>query len=295
MIGYYRHNMRVFLPALFAAFFAAGAQAQAPVPTPVPATLENLVNAAIRVGAITLDDDRMVDDYARIAHCDLFTRLSGDEFTWRDVRKAIRQSVAQNKASFPVSFYLFRTETFGQYDFSSHTLPLTGTAIMRRTAYLEMLRLDPAQNKICNSSLQVLPGTFVAVLDKPLQMDAILLKEDLAARVIRIFDKNPAGRIAYGRYLVSLHNGSIDNLRGDRRIDFAAHLDNIEFAVDPSFEGIFWSGIDTPIISKGPTYYNSPLSEIPFKGIGGTDTKSDDTAPFPAEPALPASPEATAP
>ena len=104
-----------------------------PAATPVPVTLENLFNAALRLNAITLDDDRMADDYARIAHCDLYTRLSGDEFTWRDVRKAIRQSVEQNKANFPVSFYLFRTETFGQYDFSSHTLPLTGTAIMRRT------------------------------------------------------------------------------------------------------------------------------------------------------------------
>ena len=128
----------------------------------------------------------------------------------------------------------------------------------------------------------------MAILDKPLQMDAIPLKEDLAARVIKIFDKNPSGRLAYGRYLITLHNGTINNLRNDRRIDFSAHLDNIEFAVDAGFEGIFWSGIDTPIISKSPTYYNT-LNEIPFKGIG-TETKPDDTQPTPTQPVTPVTP-----
>jgi hypothetical protein len=244
---------------------------------PVSATFENLVKAAARLGAIDLKDDRVLDDYARIVHCDLYQRYHGDEFTWRDVRNAMRQSIALHKDSFPVSFYLYRTETFGAYDFATHTLPLTGDAIMRRTADLEMLHFTSPEQKFCDSKLDVMPMLVVAILDKALQMEAIPVSEDRAARVVRYFDSSGSGRIGYGRYLVTLHSGEISNIRGDQRLNFGAHLDNIEFALDSAFQGIFWTGIDTPIITKAADDPRNALSGIPFKGID--TSRAPDTEP----------------
>jgi hypothetical protein len=277
--------MKALFLILAALLLMTPARAETQAPDPVPVTLENLVKAAAKLGAINLDDDRMLDDYARIVHCDVYQRFHPDEFTWREVRTAMRQSIALNKDKFPTSFYLYRTETFGQYDFASHTLPLTGDSLMRRTAFLQMMNFADSGFTACGDKLEALPSDFIAVLDKPLQMEAIPLPENQAAMVVRYFDASGAGRIGYGRYLVSLFNGGINNSHGEHRLDYSAHLDNIEFYLDSGFQQKFWSGIDTPLISKAPDHYSS-LGEIPFKGV---DTSTTDTpAPLPMPETLPA-------
>jgi hypothetical protein len=298
---YYSASMKQFLILLGLMFLTLPAQAQtaAPAPAtvddtspaphpadsaPVLVTLENLAKAAARLGAIDLEDDRVLDDYARVVHCDIYQRFHGDEFAWRDVRTAMRQSIAQNKDSFPTSFYLYRKETFGPYDFSTHTLPLTGDAVMRRTDDLEMADFTETEQKVCGVKLEVLPEIFVAILDKAVQMTVVPLAEDHAAIVVHYFDNNGVGRVGYGRYLVRLYSGVINNQHGDHRLDFGAHLDNIEFFFDPGFKYIFWSGLDTPIIQQAPERLNS-LSGIPFKGIDpGNDSAAPDTPAAPAQP-----------
>jgi hypothetical protein len=194
----------------FAEDAPADASAAPPKQIIAPGTFENLLKAAIKLEAFDLNDDAVIDDFAKVVHCDIYQKYFPNEFDWRRVRVAMRQSIQAEMQTYPTLIYLERTEHVGKYDFSSGILELQPESIMRKTALLELSQGN--ERDFCGAKLTVLPATFIAALDNPIQLEGIELGEEEARTVVEGLqtvnpnDPSKLDRLAYGRYVVSLES-----------------------------------------------------------------------------------------
>jgi hypothetical protein len=256
-------------PEVLAQTTPAANAAAAPDPTPltaVPPTPQNVLKAMVRLHAIDLTDDRALDDYARVVYCDIYQRYHDDEFTWRKVRAAMRTSIALHQDEYPLTFMLDRQEKIGQYDFSLGILPLVGDSVMSRTVYLLLYNMSDNDTMCGAKKFLALPSDYVAVLDKPLQFNALPVSEARAAELVKNLDTKEGQRIGYGRFIVTLTSFmKLDRLQQPPQIDVGAHLDQIELYQDAAYRSLLWNGQAsfTGVKVTGPT----PLDKIPFEGI----------------------------
>ena len=116
-----------------------------------PATLENVLKAGVKLGAFDLADDKFIDDFARVVHCDIYTHYFGNEFDWRKIRTAMRASIEQEKDAYPTTVYVERDEEFTRFDFQTGMLDLAPSSVMHRTARLQLYS-TPARSAAAGSS-----------------------------------------------------------------------------------------------------------------------------------------------
>jgi hypothetical protein len=266
---------------------AAHAQTSTPLQelnvTAYPATLVNLVNAAIKLHAIDIGSDDVIDDYARIAYCDVYQRYHLDEFTWRRVRVALRTKIQQDEADFPTTMFLERTEHFGKYDFASGTLLMLPDSIMHNVTELLLLRIGNGQ--VCKSTLTAITEDFVSLLDKPVWIDGIKMSDQEAQAVISgltsTVDEENVIRTGYGRYIIGLDSSGRAPVGMKNSIVFVSHLLRVTFYEDAAYQKPFWRGLSSVRGSNADIH--KTFQGITFKGV-------DEPSPDAASPALPTLP-----
>ncbi len=255
----------------------------------VPATYENVLKAAIRFGAVDMSSDRALDDFAKIYYCDMYQRLHDNEFQWRRVRVALRQSVEKEKATYPSTLYLEKDESFGQYDFSSGMLVLKGESAVNSRRLL----LANADTETFCGSLVNFPGVIIAELPDPMRLDGVELTEDEAQAVVAglVTSASTGDRMAYGRYTITINAGHQQHKDIPTRLD--ATLQNITLYQDSNYTRPFWTGMGSAEVFRDQ---ENKLGNIGFKGIDPqVDLPPDDTKPLTATVGVGAAPHATAP
>lgn len=150
----------------------------------------NLLRTLIRFNAITLDDPKILDEYAAVSECDLYKTLYSDDFKWNEARTAIRESVRMNVATFPASYSYTTQLQLDRYDFQNKIFRLTEKTSLKNVNTFRIYKVDGAP---CDGMVtKYIPTTFRAVLDVPIFFGGIPLAPNDAEALLNHMkaDKN---------------------------------------------------------------------------------------------------------
>lgn len=137
-------------------------------------TATNMLQTALRFGALDINNNIMIDDYAKIAECDLFKAFNNDEFKWQKIRAGLREKIKSEVITYPTSFFINGFVSLDRYDFDNKLFKLGGAD---RISSVNALPLTSMPGNVCGQSLKALPKRFVAVLDKQVHVPGFVMDE----------------------------------------------------------------------------------------------------------------------
>ncbi len=141
-------------------------------------TLVNLLRGLMRFQAVDIQQNQIIDFYARTADCDLFKKKFDNEFEWEKVRQATREGVRQSVGGFPTAFKYETTMQLDRYDFSRGIYPFFSKD--RETRFdVNSFTVSAKDEPTCgrDSSRAPIPLEFKFVTGKTVKMDGLSLSE----------------------------------------------------------------------------------------------------------------------
>lgn len=142
----------------------------------------NLTRTLVRLNALNLADSALLDQYSAVSECELYRAYYHDDFKWNQVRQAVKASVKQNIATFPVSYHFDIPIQLQRYDFNTKAFSFTaGTKLNNVNTFV----LYQAQNRSCgNLVARDIPRSFRAVLSTPLFIENFPMPEKEAKSLL---------------------------------------------------------------------------------------------------------------
>ncbi len=231
-------------------FLAAPAHAEDYI---VP-TWADLVRTLVRFDALSLSDDKLVDEYAMIAECDLYKTFYRDDFKWNKVRGAIRDSIRMHIATFPVSYRYETRIQLDHYDFHDKIYRFTPETTIHNVNTFVLYRVEgPACD---NAYVKYIPSHFRGVLDSPLYFEGLpLAQKDAEALLQQMKDDKNENRVVSAWfnlrviYVEPLRQGQLSgeerrysqsNSLDPTMVRLDVHLDSIDFYEDEAMTKLIY-------------------------------------------------------
>jgi hypothetical protein len=219
----------------------------------------NLTRTLVRFGALSFNDDKVLDEYAAISECDLYTYFHADDFQWNKVRTLIRQSVKQNVATYPTSYSYETKLQLDRYDFQNKLFRFTKKSTLRGVNTFLLYNAVPIQCK--GVMITIIPRAFRVVLDTPFTVEGLPLSQKDAEGLLQLMtDSRNDDRIVFTRvnftvvYIDPLHQdtpkdgatdtdsysqANVHDSMGAVRLD--ARLNSINFYADESMTKLIYT------------------------------------------------------
>ncbi len=199
----------VFLALVALPCFASAAAAQ----EYIKPTWPELIRTLIRMSAIDISDQIVLDEYGIATECEMYDTFYGNDFKWNKVRKALRASIRKNIATYPTRYRHDIEMQLDRYDFS------TGTFLFRdksRLANDNVIQLYSVPINSCHmDKVKNVPLNFIVVLHPPLYLEGISMPErDAQGLVMRMERDDNNDRIIHASY--NLKIAYIEPLRKEK-------------------------------------------------------------------------------
>jgi len=184
-------------------------------------TFDNLAHTLVRFNVFDIKDDSLIDDYAMITDCDLFKAFYKDDFKWNQVRKAIRESIRLNIATYPIAYYYTTTVRLDRYNFKFKNFGFDDSATIRG---INVFQFFQGTNFKCDKfSPKNIPVTYRAFLDQPVSIDDLPIGEEDARDLLHRMDGvGNTKHTIYAKFLLRVVN--IDPLRQFDKFDGKEHF-----------------------------------------------------------------------
>lgn len=218
----------------------------------------DLVRTLIRFNALNVGDDTLLDEYAMIAECDLYKGFFSDDFKWNQVRAALRQSIRQNVATYPTSYYYETSLQLDRYDFHDKLYRFTPKSTIHNVNAFLIYGADGRME--CGAgTVKNIPKIYRAVLDTPIYFEGLpLAQSDAEALLKQMEAEKNNDRVIYARFNLRIvyvsplrrelkpgeaatnavytqgEKSGMDGMRLD------AHLDSIEFYGDEAMTKLIY-------------------------------------------------------
>jgi len=152
----------------------------------VEGSVQNFSKLYWKLGALSVENEKAVDNFLLINECDLYKSFQFDEFLWYDLVKATKNMLKTKREDFPNKFRFRFTIDLGRYDTERNGFPL-----VNNTAILNLRRVEIGGNSlsedICdmrNKEIEYYPRNVILVLNKPFTFELLELDEHLAQAFI---------------------------------------------------------------------------------------------------------------
>lgn len=222
-------------------FTAMVAQAQ----TYADPTAANAIRAMLRFGVLDLDDDRVIDDYAKYMECDLYKSFYDDDFKWQRIRGGLRQTIQKQMPVNPTAFYATGTLHLDRYDFEQKMYRLGRENGIRGVNTFVIAELSNGSCK--DKPLRVFPSIYRAVLETPVTIPGLYMSEtDAKALLERMTKAGNDSKEVYVKFKVRIVFAKkilLDDKQQGRLgdLNFTTRLDAIEFYEDREMTRLFYS------------------------------------------------------
>ncbi len=163
-------------------------------------TFQNITKSLIRFGAINImKDDEIADDYAIVNECDLYFNFHENDFKWHKIRRLMRQSIRDNVATFPTSFYYDSKLQLGNYDFKEKRYSFSKGTTQKN---VNTFTLNAENDSGCGSQkVTALPTKYRMVLDQTMYIPGLPLSEkEGEALLARMKEAGNTDRLVYVRF-----------------------------------------------------------------------------------------------
>jgi len=163
-----------------------------------------LLRSMIRFGAIDMtSDSNLLDEYAQATECELYEAFYPNDFKWQQVRRALKESIQKNVATFPVAFYHTSKAQLGRYDFDQQLFRFTKKTTLKGVNAIYLYAVSGLGCGV--SETKYLPRSFRAVLTSILYLEGLPLSESDARELIARMDaEGNKDRIIYVRFNVHI-------------------------------------------------------------------------------------------
>lgn len=165
-------------------------------------SLANFMKTLVRFGAIDLRRDDIIDAYGRINECDLYFEYFKDDFKWQRIRSALRQSIKQNVATFPVAYQFDAELQLDRYDFKAGLFRFTNKTVQASSNVFSMRTQE--SERCVQEGVQkdrFPPEVFKFVLDKPVKMLGIPMNAKTGERLLANMEaQKNKDRLVYVRF-----------------------------------------------------------------------------------------------
>ncbi len=138
-------------------------------------SLANLVKTLVRFGAIDVRRDEVINAYAKVVECDIYKKHYSDDFTWRKVQAALRESIKQDIETFPTSYRYDAVLELDRYDFKDKIFRFTEKTAQKSSNVFTVI----AQTEdFCGAEKgPYLTGAYSFVLDEPVRLEGLPISE----------------------------------------------------------------------------------------------------------------------
>lgn len=162
-------------------------------------SLSNFMKTLIRFGAVDLRRDDIIDAYGRVSECKIYFEFYKDDFKWQKVRQALRESIKQNIATFPVAYQYDAVLQLERYDFRERLYRFTAKTAQASSNVFSILT---QKEEFCTDTDHSFPPMiYKFVLDRPLKMLGIPIGPDIGQRLLERMDAaNNKDRLVYARF-----------------------------------------------------------------------------------------------
>ncbi len=159
----------------------------------------NLIHTLIRLNAINMSDQRLLDEYTIVSECDLYKAFYKDDFKWNQVRQAVRDSIKMNIATYPINYFHDLTLRLDRYDFDAKHFRFDKESSFRGVNSFSIYSVTGTG---CGeATIEYLPRSFRAVLSAPVFLDGLPLSEgDAKALLLRMNKDDNPKRIIFVRF-----------------------------------------------------------------------------------------------
>lgn len=210
-------------------------------------TLLSLMQTMFRFGALDVNNDVVVDDYAKVAECDLYTAFHMDDFRWQKIRAGLRSKIRDEVVTYPTNYYVSGYMHLDRYDFENKLFKLSSDEV--RSGF-NSFTLGDSYDSICGSKLKILPPTYFAVLESQIHVPGFVMDEaDADALLSRMNETGNVDRQVMARFnlrVVFIDKAPVDYSKMDdwykgsvwvgkvRELHMNSRLESIEFFEDKS-------------------------------------------------------------
>lgn len=167
-------------------------------PTPLA-----LVQTMFRFGALDINNDVVIDDYAKIAECDLYATFRADDFRWQKIRAGLRSKIRDEVVTYPTNYFIIGKAFLDPYDFKNKTFKLS-----TEYEYTDMFNsfvLKDNLDSACDTSMKMLPYAYYAVLETQIRLPGFVMDEtDASALLARMQAVGNTTRKVVARFNLSV-------------------------------------------------------------------------------------------
>jgi hypothetical protein len=212
-------------------------------------TETSLIQTLLRFGAVDINNDVIIDDYAKIAECDLYSVFRDDDFKWNKIRAGLRNKIRNESVTYPSNYLVKGYISLDRYDFETKTFKInTNSPILGVNAF----RLMDYSLNSCRETLKGVPKKYTAVIENRINIPGFIMSESdaqaLLGRLIKDGNNNRQILTKFNLRIIDVPKLKIDYSMMDKwydkqtyvgkndLVDMTAKLDSIEFFEDDAMK-----------------------------------------------------------
>lgn len=220
-------------------------------------TWSNMARVLARFNALDFSDEKLLEEYAIVTECELYTLFYRDDFRWHKVLEAVKGSLNQFSMTYPTTFAYEAELQLGRYDFKDKIFRFTEKSTIYNVNSFVLLQATP---KACVGERRIsfMPTVFRAALDAAIYIPGLPLSQKDSEMILELMNRdNNSSRIVKARfnlrvtYVEKFRRISSDNSQGyfyaqdekqennDARLE--AHLDSVEFFEDAAMKRLIYT------------------------------------------------------
>lgn len=177
-------------------------------------TLRDLVQSSIMMDAYDLKKPAVIDDYAKLLYCDLYTAKYKNDFEWNNIRQDLITRISNKKEYYRILYQFSGPVFLGRYNFETQDFPFEKKTALLNVGVMEMLApvtgVAKAPPSPCFSSSAVVmsfPMAYQVKLTEPLTIDRLKMPSGPSqALLARMQAQNNTDRKVYLRFRIKLAN-----------------------------------------------------------------------------------------
>lgn len=204
----------------------------------VGANMLDLAQTTISLSVDTIDDDKMIDDFAELVYCPLYKENYQNDFGWQKIRQKIRNEIAYRNIPFHRNYQFVVPVRFQRYNFQGQYFPLEDKSKVRGISMIPIYTfLGDTQAISCvrRGASAYFPLRYQAKLTRNFSMDRIKIAAPDADAYLKRLDARKFERIAFMRVRIRIldKNGYYGEGGLGRVAIFNAQLEGVDFFEDP--------------------------------------------------------------
>ena len=151
-------------------------------------SFKELYQTMIISGGLDINDSNVLDEYIRLAYCDVYLENFSNDYEWNKVRKRIFSRLTDKKETSRVLYEITEVFVLDHYDFEKEYFPIKRNSAMSNVGSLTLFDIKSFES-YCNikKPAKMLPADINLVLHRPLNVSQLKVPsnyvEEMLARM----------------------------------------------------------------------------------------------------------------